>query len=198
MHPAHPAPTDAERRITPEANETTLPWLTFERWQTHLVNMIETNRQDWPRTNTSRFSEMDWYTVLTETITPLHNFHPMYYQDHHLRPAGDPLTVNQTYAMLAACAATATRWLQEDLGPRLHAVDLEIPPEMQLQPDEDIRIWARYRNQPMPPEPEDFREFLHWAAVKMARALPVPDAAEGERATCSSPANPRRAGATSP
>ena len=156
----------------------TLPWLSLERWQTHLVNMIETNRQDWPRTNTARFSEMDWYTLLTEAISPLHNFHPMYYQDHHRSSAEDPLTVNQTYAMLAVCAAMATRWLQEDLGPRLRAVDLEIPPEMHLQPDEDVQIWAQYRNQPMPPQPDDFSEFPHWAAIKMARVLPAPNAAQ--------------------
>ena len=158
----------------------TLPWLPLENWRTRLRDLDEANRVLWPRTATARLSEMDWYTLLTEMITPLHNFHPMNFEGQDTGQDREPLTVNETYRILAICAQLTGRWLTEDLAPRLRAANLP-PTEMSFKPGEDIQAWAKYRSEPMPPEPRNAGEGLHWMerkwmARKLANSLPAQDA----------------------
>ena len=173
------------------------------RWRRDLDGAVARSEQDWPREVTSRMSEFEWLTLVTESLMPVRNELRLEFQETDQRdeparqaPGGghdndggtgeeregeenEALGVSGTYPVVAATAAVCARWLREDLGPGLRAGGQGIRTPMTLDHARDIDHWARERARPMMEEPaegDDIEGWLHWADLRMARTLPEEDA----------------------
>ncbi len=155
------------------------------RWRRDLEDAEARSRQSWPQDITTRMSEFERLTLLTEILMPVRNEYALELEETQQRDQPTPLLTgyeeengelgaNQVYSTTLAAAAACNRWLKEDLGPGLRASGEDFETSMTLDPATDIEHRARERAKPLTEEPDsnDIETWLHWVDLRMARTLP--------------------------
>ena len=161
------------------------------RWRLDLAGAEANSRQSWPQDITTRMSEFEQLTLITEILMPVRNELALEVEDTQQReqPTGDShgdgggtgdeedagvLGVNQVYSVILDAAAACNRWLKEDPVPGLRAGGQDLETPMTLDPATDIDRWAKERAEPLTEEPADgdIESWLHRADLRTAGTLP--------------------------